>query len=90
METNVNKVLTSRGKIYGRYDYGVECRATIMGALKQLYKKNNRQDMPEQMSIMLGDVALKLMRAVSAPEHTDSWVDLAGYTKLIKDVQCKK
>lgn len=90
METNVNKVLTSRGKIYGRYDYGVEFRATVMGALKQLYKKNNRQDMPEQMSVMFSDIVLKMMRAVSAPEHKDSWVDLAGYAKLLKDVQCKK
>jgi len=90
METNVNKVLTQRGKIYGRYDKGVVCRATIMGALKQLYKINNHKDMPEDMSIMFGDIVLKMMRAVTAPEHTDSWVDLAGYAKLIKDVQCKK
>ena len=90
METNVNKVLTTRGKIYGRYEHGVECRATIMGALKQLYKRNNKQDMPEQMSVMFSDIVLKMMRAVSAPEHVDSWVDLAGYAKLVKDLQCKK
>jgi len=90
METNINKVLSQRGKIYGKYEDGVECRAQIMGALKQLYKKCNREDMPESMSVMFSDITLKMMRAVTAPEHIDSWIDLAGYAKLIKETMCKR
>ena len=86
METNVTKVLKQRGSIYGSYNKGVECRAQILAALKDLYAATHkRQDMPEDMQVMYSDIILKLMRSATAPEHLDSWVDLAGYTKLIKD-----
>ena len=34
---------------------------------------------------MFGDVVLKLMRIASDPNHQDSYIDLAGYAKIIKE-----
>ena len=34
---------------------------------------------------MFGDVVLKLMRIASDPNHKDSYIDLAGYAKIIKE-----
>ena len=84
--TNVDEILNQRGTVYGSYEDGVKCRADIVNALEYVYKLNiNSLGMPKELQIMFGDLALKLMRAASNPSHIDSWVDLEGYAKLIKE-----
>jgi len=83
---DTNKVLRNRAKIYGKYSNGVQTRAVILAALNTKYKETHKKDLPEDLRIMFGDIALKLMRCASDPSVADSWVDLAGYAKLVKEV----
>ncbi len=83
--TNVDEILTERATSYGGYGAGVECRAKILAALNEKHIETQGTDLPEGLRIMLGDVVLKLMRIASDPNHQDSYIDLAGYAKIIKE-----
>ena len=83
--TNVDEILTERATSYGGYGAGVECRAKILAALNEKHIETQGTDLPEGLRIMFGDVALKLMRIASDPNHQDSYIDLAGYAKIIKE-----
>lgn len=81
----VDTVLKQRASIYGSYSAGVDCRAAILSALNTKHKECNGADMPEDLRIMFSDLALKMMRIASDPKHKDSYIDLAGYAKIIKE-----
>ena len=83
--TNVDAILAERAHSYGRYGAGVECRARILNALNEKHIETQGTDLPEGLRIMFGDVVLKLMRIASDPNHQDSYIDLAGYAKIIKE-----
>lgn len=83
--TNIDEILKQRGAIYGSYGAGVRCRALILNALNDKHLECNGTDLPEELRIMFSDIALKLMRIASDPYHIDSYVDLAGYAKIIKE-----
>jgi hypothetical protein len=36
---------------------------------------------------MFSDLALKMMRIASDPTHLDSYIDLEGYARIIKEAQ---
>ena len=46
---------------------------------------HNGNPMPNELTVMLSDISLKLMRIASDPTHLDSYVDLAGYAQIIKE-----
>ena len=84
--TNIDEILQARAKHYGSYCRGVSTRGAILHALNNKYKEtHNGNDLPFDILVMFSDLALKLMRAASDPAHKDSWIDLAGYAKLIKE-----
>ena len=83
--TNVDEILTERATSYGGYGAGVECRAKILAALNEKHIETQGTDLPEGLRIMFGDVVLKLMRIASDPNHQDSYIDLAGYAKIVKE-----
>ncbi len=85
-DNSVDDVLKERGAIYGSYISGVDCRAAILYALNEKHIEVNNRPMCEEQRIVFGDLALKLMRAASTPSHKDSWLDLAGYSKLINNM----
>ena len=85
--TNVDEILTKRATSYGGYGAGVECRAKILAALNEKHIETQGTDLPEGLRIMFGDVVLKLMRIASDPNHKDSYIDLAGYAKIIKEYE---
>ena len=82
---DIDEVLKQRGEIYGSYNDGVFCRAAIMTALNNKHINTQGSDLPMGLRVMFSDIALKLMRIASDPEHMDSYVDLAGYAKLMKE-----
>ncbi len=83
--TNVDEILEERATSYGGYGAGVECRAKILAALNEKHIETQGTDLPEGLRIIFGDVVLKLMRIASDPNHQDSYIDLAGYAKIIKE-----
>lgn len=85
-ESTVDKILTERGSIYGSYYGGVECRSKMMEALNEKHVETKGCDLPESVRVVFSDILLKLMRAASDPMHEDSWIDLAGYSKIIQEM----
>ena len=86
MDNTVDAVLKERGAIYGSYKSGVDCRATMMKALNDKHIECNDKNLPEETRVVFSDILLKLMRAASDPTHADSWLDLAGYSKIINEM----
>jgi len=83
---SVDSVLAQRATIYGSYSGGIDCRASILEALNTKHNETMGYDLPEDIRIIFGDLVLKLMRAASDPSHLDSWLDLAGYSRLIHEM----
>lgn len=88
--TDATEILAQRGTVYGKYIDGVICRANIMQALNDVYRSINGVDLPSDLRVMFTDLVLKLMRAASCPSHIDTWVDLEGYSKLVKEVMIEQ
>jgi len=80
---DVDTVLGERGATYGTFS-GV---ARITQQLKHCLKQGDSYHKlaPDQKE-SLDMIASKLGRIVSGdPDYADSWVDIAGYAKLISD-----
>jgi hypothetical protein len=86
IESSIDDVLSQRATVYGTYISGVECRSSIMNALNEKHIATRNKDLPESVRVVFSDLILKLMRAASDPSHADSWLDLAGYSKLIHEM----
>ena len=84
---DIDEILSERGAVYGSYGAGVQCRAEILEALNKKHLECNGVELSEELRIMFSDIALKLMRIASDPTHKDSYIDLAGYAKIIKEFQ---
>lgn len=88
-EGNVEDTLKQRGSVYGSYDGVLKTRASITVNLKKHYENVHGKKMSKDLEIGLGDIILKLVRAVGKPEYKDSWHDLQGYAKLMEDTYGK-
>ena len=85
MNTNVDEVLNERGDRYGKF----VGHAKVSQELKQVLwnRLAERADnlAPDQMEA-LDMICHKIARIVNGdPDYADSWVDIAGYAKLVAD-----
>lgn len=83
--TNVAETLKARGDKYGTF----VGHATITQALKRVIydhaKLHNKEFTDDQVEA-LDMICHKLGRIVNGdPNYSDSWVDIAGYAKLVSD-----
>ncbi len=85
-EDAIVNILKDRATIYGSYSDGIDCRANILQSLNDKHIQCNGHPLPEDIRIVFSDIILKLMRGASDPTHLDSWLDLAGYSKLIYEM----
>ena len=83
MTTNINQILAERGKRYGKLlDVAVVAQGLKATYRKELYGKLLAPDMYEALDTIMSKVA----RIVVGDEtYVDSWVDIAGYAKLVAD-----
>lgn len=86
----VNQLLEERGAIYGSYSNGVWCRGMMLTVLRNQHESVQGTVMSNEDQIMFGDILLKIMRAASNPSYLDSWADLEGYARLIKEKKMKE
>ena len=86
----VTDILKERAAVYGNYDKGVDCRANMMLSLQLKHLDSQNKSMPVADQIAFGDILLKVMRAASDPSYIDSWADLEGYARLIKEMKMKE
>lgn len=83
MSGDIEKVIKERGARYGSFwDH-----AEITYALKNIiYAKKPREAFPVDQRESLDMICHKLGRIVCGDHnYADSWVDIAGYSKLISD-----
>ena len=79
--TDIDKVLEERGSRYGDFDQ----HAAITQAIKRVMREspNWSRLAPDQVEA-LEMVAHKIGRILNGdPDYADSWVDIAGYAKLV-------
>ena len=85
MSTEVDAVLDERGKRYGTF----VGHATITQALKQIVRANllvRNKSLKADQQEALDMILHKIARIVNGdPDYVDSWVDIAGYAKLVAD-----
>lgn len=83
--TDVDAVLAERGKRYGKFiDHAVitqQLKAVIKSTLAWQVKK-----LADDQQEALDMICHKIGRIVNGdPNYADSWVDIAGYAKLVAD-----
>jgi len=83
--TDIKKILVERGETYGEF---IE-HAKIAQELKSIY----RRELALRSKVLEADqfeaidmIVHKIARIINGnPNHADSWVDIAGYAKLVAD-----
>ena len=81
--TDVSTTLTERGQRYGKFTG----HARVTQHLKQvMFANKSRQELDDDMVEALEMIAHKIGRIINGdPHYADSWVDIAGYAKLVAD-----
>ena len=80
--SDVAAVLAERGARYGSF----ENHAAISQRLKSVLWESNYQRMEPDQVEALEMICHKMARILNGdPNYADSWVDIAGYAKLIAD-----
>ena len=85
MTTDVDKVLDERGSRYGTF----EGHATVAQCLKTVVRTNlmaRNKVLKASQQEALDMIMHKIARIINGdPNYADSWIDVAGYAKLIAD-----
>ena len=81
----VDKVLDTRGDQYGSFMQSASTAIRIKSAIHDAIYSNDLEVFPDQV-LSLDMIAVKISRIVNGdPNHTDSWIDIAGYATLVAD-----
>lgn len=81
----IDAVLDERGARYGKFIDHSEATQSIKGVIRSRMKAK-WDDMEDDQREALEMIAHKLGRIVTGdPNYADSWVDIAGYAKLVAD-----
>ena len=83
-EGNIQETLGKRSPVYGPYGEQVIVRRDIVDIMLAAYNRNNNVPMPHKYQEYIWDIANKLSRIATTPQHIDSWHDIQGYAKLIE------
>ena len=88
--TDVAEVLAERGTRYGEFADHAEVTQGLKRFMAQELAKRNKVLADDQWEA-LEMVAHKIGRIINGdPDYADSWVDIAGYAKLVADRLEKK
>lgn len=83
MSNEVENVLLERGATYGDFRAVAYCSQSIQSHLR-LGDLDKRYSDAQREALQM--IALKLARIVIGDaNHRDSWMDIAGYAKLVAD-----
>lgn len=83
MSDDIDAVLAERGSRYGEFHKHAEITQEIKHAIRQGPSFTRLED---DMVEALDMIAHKIGRIVNGdPHYADSWVDIAGYAKLVAD-----
>lgn len=81
----ITQTLTERGLRYGKFTGHAEITQMLKTVVATGLRKRDKTLAPDQQEAM--DMILhKIGRIVNGdPDYDDSWVDIAGYAKLVAD-----
>ena len=83
--SGVGKVLDTRAEQYGSFMQSADTVIRIKGIMHNAVARNEVLLYPDQLQA-LDMIATKISRIVHGnPNHTDSWIDIAGYATLVAD-----
>lgn len=82
---DIDKTLTERGTRYGAFIGHAEVTQHLKAYYRSELAKRGKTMLPDQYEAM--DMVMhKIGRIVNGdPDYADSWVDIAGYAKLVAD-----
>ena len=81
----VTRILTERGNRYGKFTDHAEVTQTLKTVVATALRKRNKTLANDQQEA-LDMICHKIGRIVNGdPDYDDSWVDIAGYAKLVAD-----
>jgi hypothetical protein len=81
--TDVDAVLAERGKRYGAF---IKHASVAQDMKKALFHCRHRGSLAPDQVEALEMICHKMARIVNGdPNYADSWVDIAGYAKLVAD-----
>lgn len=83
MSQDIEATLTERGERYGKF----MGHAIVTQHIKSvMFSHKNRHELDDDMVEALEMIAHKIGRILNGdPKYADSWVDIAGYAKLVAD-----
>jgi predicted transglutaminase-like cysteine proteinase len=85
MTTDVDATLAERGNRYGTFVGHAEVTQDLKRCMAKHLAKRNKELTDDQWEA-LEMVAHKIGRIINGdPDYADSWVDIAGYAKLVSD-----
>jgi len=81
----VDKVLDTRADQYGSFMQSADIAIKIKSVMHNAVARNDLHLYPDQL-LALDMIAVKISRIVNGnPANRDSWLDIAGYAKLVAD-----
>jgi small-conductance mechanosensitive channel len=81
----VDTVLDTRADQYGSFMQSADAAIRLKGIMHNAIARNDAHLFPDQI-LALDMIAVKLSRIVNGnASHRDSWLDIAGYAKLVAD-----
>ena len=84
-QESMDALLQKREDQYGSFMFGANIAIRLKGVMHNAIAQKDLHLAPDQM-LALDMIAVKISRILSGnPSHKDSWVDIAGYAKLVSD-----
>lgn len=82
---DVGQILDERGTRYGKFRNHAEVTQDLKHSIQTHLDKHNKYLDPDQKEA-LDMICHKIGRIVNGdPDYADSWIDIAGYAKLVAD-----
>lgn len=82
---SVDEILDKRAEQYGSYMHSSSVAIKLKQVIHNSMVQYDTQLFPDQLQ-SLDMIATKIARILTGnPSHLDSWVDIAGYAKLVSD-----
>lgn len=84
-EDPLGKLLDQRASQYGSFMASANVAIRLKGVMHNAIAQQDLHLAPDQL-LALDMIAVKISRLLTGnPSHKDSWVDIAGYAKLVAD-----
>ena len=86
MTTDVDKTLAERGSRYGKFKDHAKITQQLKRAIFRHMNTVSKVDLAADQVEALEMICHKIGRIVNGdPDYADSWIDIAGYAKLVAD-----